>query len=1572
MSKKFKSQASSSRAAAGSLGGFTSTFGGFSIDSASYTNAPSSLSYVAEPPDLTRISDANLVVAFKNLTKKDDTTKTRALEDIKETIVRLGNRSDDLEDGFLEAWGLIASLAGKRIARYLPKVIGAWLAGLYDNDKLVSRSVVESVSQVFTTEEKRLSLWKVFQTSILEFVDDVILHQTALSLSDERIVKPEDAEAKFARVSATAILLFNRIISTAAPEQISKDLPVIQTILNTRDFESIDWRIISHSIISQALPTSQLGSATEFSETILQLSQTRPQVWTTDFSGKTSASKRLRQYIQKGSQGAAESYWSNLVEMLKIIPSEVISSYASKTKETSQIGSPQIKAIMNDLLDALTSRDEPRYNLKTGWAAYYDIGIWLSTLIPEQERNEFVEEFLTQIFNPYVNGQGDNRWMLPAFSAFDTCKVAFLRLASHGCDAELKFAWKTATQDLLQAVKLSLPEQSKDFKSSQEEVCAKANRYFKLQAAILSNSSPENNSITVLFRETSLLLLEGSLQALQARNGKPYGAAAVVEEAIRHVPQLVETSEAVIEALKAGIPKLLTTPSADRIMSVVLMCSDWEEFDSVFDASLQQMTEATPDGSSGSALQKLLSTVDFQKVQDSSHLVSIVSTSVGKAIRGNQSEWPIAFSVAENKTVPDDIINEIVMALLSGLSSDEDSIIATLSGLSNFGGQKPEALRRLRKGRDGSRLVARLLYLTESPIDEISQKSVQLEKKMRETVSADITLASSREIVEQGLKYAGPQSLSIDVLSDMAQDLFRNTKPADLHSLLIDIFPSDGLWKESLGPFLELPIRLSTSITSPLGGAVNLLSNDLSSTAQQDLTNVQRDSVGASSAFRLATYVVKILSLPNVLVSLNAQQRESLFYYLPLALQLIDDDVGIEASIGIVGLELSEDRDEALEVVSDGRSIISQWTHSDTRLSDNGRTIQEDLLGLWELRVGALDDLSPESYRIGQAYVKIISGVDATKGSDALTGLAREIRKYNPIRAASELAVWGPSLSLSPSGTRLCNELIADVTGFKPKKNLTDGPKSVVLLNLLTQSMEGILDTIPTQRLVFLVKNLIHILQENPDSTSIKTEAFKALSAILRPLCEIYGSHWIESIELLNTTWKDIRGGDAELPVLHSSLRLFSALRDLVQSESNDDLTDAWNESKQDLFENLLSTLYRLDTSSAVFQPRDITADLLRRELMHIPVESLANKNDMFSLLAAECKNIQQTAFEILHRHIPQAQEQVSFDVALSKTTVNLPDELLSLLLEAPQAKLITPTSDTTAWIRIRGYLLSWKLVFDHFLNSSLPVQENYAENIKENQNLPPLLEFTFDFLQKSHGKLIDASKFDIRSWEPTDEPGERDTQWLLIHLYFLALRHLSTFTKNWWIDSQKRIKGPVETWTEKYISPYIIEDALNSVSAWIETQEEDEERPLSVKVSHRAAELIASIPVDEDSPPVAMAISLPPAYPLQPAIVTGKSRVLVDERKWRSWMLIVQGVIMFSNGNLVDGLLSFRRNVQGALKGQSECAICYSVISTDMQTPNKRCATCKNAFHSVCLFRWFKSSNQSTCPLCRNNFVYV
>jgi hypothetical protein len=108
MSKKFKSQASSSRAAAsafGSFGGFSSTFGNNGRE-------PSALTYIAEPPDLSRISDQHLVIAFKNLSKKDDITRSKALEELKEHITSVEENSGTLDDGFLEAWvGILSTIA---------------------------------------------------------------------------------------------------------------------------------------------------------------------------------------------------------------------------------------------------------------------------------------------------------------------------------------------------------------------------------------------------------------------------------------------------------------------------------------------------------------------------------------------------------------------------------------------------------------------------------------------------------------------------------------------------------------------------------------------------------------------------------------------------------------------------------------------------------------------------------------------------------------------------------------------------------------------------------------------------------------------------------------------------------------------------------------------------------------------------------------------------------------------------------------------------------------------------------------------------------------------------------------------------------------------------------------------------------------------------------------------------------------------------------------------------------------------------------------------------------------------
>lgn len=107
MSKKsYKSQASSSRA-------FTSGFGAqagsniiepFEGSSKLGAITSSPLSYVYEPPELSKISEPNVIVILKNLQKKDAVTKFKALEELQSHFVSVGTEEGRVEESILEAW----------------------------------------------------------------------------------------------------------------------------------------------------------------------------------------------------------------------------------------------------------------------------------------------------------------------------------------------------------------------------------------------------------------------------------------------------------------------------------------------------------------------------------------------------------------------------------------------------------------------------------------------------------------------------------------------------------------------------------------------------------------------------------------------------------------------------------------------------------------------------------------------------------------------------------------------------------------------------------------------------------------------------------------------------------------------------------------------------------------------------------------------------------------------------------------------------------------------------------------------------------------------------------------------------------------------------------------------------------------------------------------------------------------------------------------------------------------------------------------------------------------------------
>ena len=365
-------------------------------------------------------------------------------------------------------------------------------------------------------------------------------------------------------------------------------------------------------------------------------------------------------------------------------------------------------------------------------------------------------------------------------------------------------------------------------------------------------------------------------------------------------------------------------------------------------------------------------------------------------------------------------------------------------------------------------------------------------------------------------------------------------------------------------------------------------------------------------------------------------------------------------------------------------------------------------------------------------------------------------------------------------------------------------------------------------------------------------------------------------------------------------------------------------------------------------------------------------------MIASESAALQEAAYELLHSKIPTNQEQLSIDKALSNDLVaQLPEELLSLILVPPSiASMAEHNFERNMPPSLRSYILSWQLTFDHWEKASYKVQADYVAALKEGTYTQDLLDFIFNILITGRRKPVDASRYEFQtSGLQGDQIPEQETYGALIHLYYLCLRRLPSITKHWWRDSSSRqLSIAVESWTQKHISPLVIAQEFAVISEWAPSQSTTDQ-PMTVKFSPAAREITASIPIDEQY--MTIAIRLPPAYPLARAEVESVHRVAVVEKKWRSWIINAQGVINFSAGgvgegnSIIDGLLAWKRNVTAAMKGQTECAICYSVVSADRQLPNKKCSTCKNTFHNSCLFKWFKSSNSSSCPLCRNNFNY-
>ena len=807
---------------------------------------------------------------------------------------------------------------------------------------------------------------------------------------------------------------------------------------------------------------------------------------------------------------------------------------------------------------------------------------------------------------------------------------------------------------------------------------------------------------------------------------------------------------------------------------------------------------------------------------------------------------------------------------------------------------------------------------------------------------------------------------SIDALVDQAQKLIEKASPTDLPAVANELLPSATQWGDALAPFITRSPNESLAITNPIGGALFLLLRSPDPSKRK----ISWDADGYSSAFRMARYATKLILSTDCFSHALKESKVVTCKAMATFLQLAGDDLSVKGSPPLWELVDPDLESEVVDFVAEAQALLASSLTLDC-ITD----VQKQLLYNTAGR-------STTSYYNARAYSALMIEIAELQGAQVIrhsdVGQLKQLRQSPDVFTSAALLT---SVSDSKETLKLCNGLLADLTGqqLHEKSRVNKVTENFVFLNLILYQPEDYVNEVPQQRLVFFVKHVVKQMQHGllliP---SIGGEIMKTLCVVLPAIKEIYDDFWADILEAIPQVWLDALS-DEFIYGIYSSLRLLSLLKKADMQQSNDDLLDAWTEKKERIAKGLVGLMVRLqDVPDESHQPRRIVNDILGRTLANLSQHVSIDIEELYPVLASESAAFQQAAYELLHTQIPNAQEQVSIDKALSKDFVaQVPQELLSLILAPPSLDILAEHNfERTIAPPLRSYLLSWKLTFDHWQNASYKVQADYVAALKEGTYLQEFLSFTLNILITARSHPIDASKFDIETYTPnTSESPEQETHWLLIHLYYLSLRYVPSLSKEWWRDNAPRqLNIAAETWTQKYISPLIISSELSTISAWGPTQATDDQ-PMTIKVSPSAREITASIPIDEQT--MSISVRLPPSYPLARAEVKSIHRVGVAEKKWQSWLINAQGVMNLSSGSagegssLIDGLVAWRKNVSAAMKGQTECAICYSVVSGDRQLPSKRCSTCKNMFHSSCLFRWFRSSNSSSCPLCRNSFNY-
>jgi len=360
----------------------------------------------------------------------------------------------------------------------------------------------------------------------------------------------------------------------------------------------------------------------------------------------------------------------------------------------------------------------------------------------------------------------------------------------------------------------------------------------------------------------------------------------------------------------------------------------------------------------------------------------------------------------------------------------------------------------------------------------------------------------------------------------------------------------------------------------------------------------------------------------------------------------------------------------------------------------------------------------------------------------------------------------------------------------------------------------------------------------------------------------------------------------------------------------------------------------------------------------HLSRKQWYYKLTTYQLLYKLCGLIENKFCHVFKENEDEEQEEMrSFPSSLVEVMEASRNECISYLAEcdasidSPLFGMRTAPQHTSLFT----YMLSWLLILNIFKCATpnnrakfanLFYKRNYANELVS--CLFCLVPEVWDEQRKVHFELCD--------WGAIQE-----TSCLVLTK---VLECIPALVRSWFNNSiNRRDAASVEKFISSYISPSLLKKEFIKLD-----NSSKEFSNMIIKTRPVAREIVSVYTVDEIS--MELQVKLPANYPLTPVTVECGKRIGVSNALWRQWMLQLTSFLTFQNGNILEGLALWKKNVDKRFEGVEECMVCFSIIHpSNYSLPSIACKTCKKKYHPVCLYKWFNTSGKSTCPLCRNIF---